>query len=494
MHYTQRIAPQSYLAAGNPFTHSREFAMSKITRRTMIQSAAASTAFGAFTIAGTKSSAKVLGANDRIRVGVAGIHGRGGGHIGEFAKMDNVEVAYIIDPDSRLFGGRIRQVESTGGNKPTAVQDIRRALEDNELNAVSVATCNHWHSLITVWACQAGKDVYVEKPCSQNVFEGRQCVEAARKYKRIVQHGTQRRSGGAGKRLRDNAAGKSGKLTHIRGYSPKGRGGIGRKDTKSPPAELDFNIWLGPAPDQPYHENLVHYNWHWFWDTGNGDIGNYGVHEMDECRWQIPNATLPRRITSFGGRFKWNDQGQTPNLQMAVYDYGDVKLIFEVSNLKFDRSRPKAVYDKDATVEPIEIQYSEDVKNPTADRGPGGGIFKNFIACVRSRRSQDLDAHIEEGHYSASLCHLANISYRLGQPAGFANKPAELGDDPEVDATWRTFVETAKNNGVDVRKDTFTLGRTLNFDPATERFVDNKDANLLLTRPYRSPFVVPAKV
>ena len=470
--------------------------MSRQNRRRFLQtSAAASAAFGTFTIAGTKASAKVLGANDRIRVGVAGIHGRGGSHINEFAKMDNVEVSYLIDPDSRLFGGKIRQVESIDGNKPTTVQDIRKALEDDELNAVSVATCNHWHSLITVWACQAGKDVYVEKPCSQNVFEGRQCVEAARKYGRIVQHGTQRRSGGARGTLRDIAAGKKGKLTHVRGYSPKGRGSIGNKETKAPPKELDFNIWLGPAPDQPYHENLVHYNWHWFWDTGNGDIGNFGVHEMDECRWIIPNATLPQRVISFGGRFLWNDQGQTPNLQMSIYDFGDVKLIFETSNMrKFDRNRPKTVFAKNESAKPIEIKHSPDVRDPSSDRGPGGGIFKNFIAAVRSRQSTDLDAHIEEGHYSSALCHLANISYRLGESAGFTSKPSELGDDPEIDATWKAFVETAKNNGVDIKKETFTMGRALNFEPKTEKFVGDKEADALLSRNYRQPFVVPEKV
>ena len=469
--------------------------MSSITRRKALKTAAASTVFGTFTIAGTKSSGKVLGANDRIRVAVCGIHGRGGGHINEFVSMKNVEVSYLVDPDSRLFGGKIKQVESRGGNKPTCVQDVRKALEDKELNAVSIATCNHWHSLITVWACQAGKDVYVEKPCSGNVFEGRQCVEAARKYKRIVQHGTQRRSGGAGRSLRDNATGKNGKLTHVRGYSPKGRGGIGTKPTKKPPKELDFNIWLGPAPDQPYHDNLVHYNWHWFWDTGNGDIGNYGVHEMDERRWIIPNATLPKRVISFGERFVWNDQAQTPNLQMTVFDYGEVKLIFEVSNLRnFDRSRPRTVFDKNTKVQPMKIRHAPDVKDPSGDRGPGGGIFKNFIACVRSRKSEQLDAHIEEGHYSSALCHLANISYRLGKPASFAKKPGELGDDPEVDATWRAFVDTAKKNGVDLKKTTFKLGRDLKFDPQSEKFVGDKQADQLLTRPYRAPFVVPEDV
>jgi hypothetical protein len=323
------------------------------------------------------------------------------------------------------------------------------------------------------------------------VFEGRQCVEAARKYNRMVQHGTQRRSGGHGGTLRDIAAGKRGKLLVVRGNSFKGRGSIGNKNPKDPPEWLDFNIWLGPAPEQPYHENLVHYNWHWFWDTGNGDIGNFGVHAMDICRWTIPNGTLPKSVISLGGRFVWNDQGETPNLQFAVYDFGETKLIFEVSNLKTSGGRPSTVFDSDAAVEPIEIVSPPDVKNPTADRGPGSGIFGNFIACVRSRRSQDLDAHILEGHYSSALCHLANISHRLGQPESFGRKPSILGDDPEVDRTFQWFVETAQKNGVDVKKSTYTLGRPLQLDPEKEKFIGDAEADKLLTREYRAPFVVP---
>jgi len=459
-----------------------------------LKTSAAAGMTAAFTIAGTKATGNVLGANDTVRVGVAGIHGRGGSHIGAFAGMDKVQVTHLIDPDSSLFENRIRAVKGRGGNTPKCFQDIRKALEDKELDAVSVATCNHWHSPITVWACQSGKDVYVEKPCSHNVFEGRQCVEAARKYKRMVQHGTQRRSGGHHRTLAEIASGKRGKLLTVRGNSFKGRGSIGHKEITEPPTHLDFNVWLGPAPKQPYHRNLVHYNWHWFWDTGNGDIGNFGVHAMDICRWTIPNGTLPKSVISLGGRFLWNDQAQTPNLQLAVYDFGTTKLIFEVSNLKTSGGRSGTVFDSGGKTDPIEIASPPDVKNPAAERGPGGEIFKNFIACVRSRKSEDLDAHILEGHYSSALCHLANISYRVGKPASFGSKPKELGDDPEVEKSWQWFVETAKKNGVDVKKTTFQLGRFLKFDPAKEQFIGDAEADKLLTRPYREPFVVPKQV
>ncbi|MCH7726484.1 MAG: Gfo/Idh/MocA family oxidoreductase, partial [Planctomycetes bacterium] len=256
--------------------------MSGTSRRTFLKTVAASTAFSTFTIGGTKSSAKVLGANDRINLGVAGIHGRGGSHLSAFSGKNNVQVTYLIDPDSRLFGSRSKRVEASGGNKPTCVQDIREALDDKNLNAVSIATCNHWHSLIAIWACQAGKDVYVEKPLSHNIHEGRILVETAKKNNCIVQHGTQGRGSGSWANLaKEIAEGKRGKLTVSRGFCYKPRGSIGTKKPTAPPKELDFNIWLGPAPLQPYHGNLVHYNWHWFWDTGNGDIGNQGVHQMD---------------------------------------------------------------------------------------------------------------------------------------------------------------------------------------------------------------------
>ena len=466
--------------------------MGRPTRREFLKRSAA---FGA-TFAIAAAPGRVMGANDTIHVGVAGIHGRGMAHADAFARMDGVQVSHLIDPDSNLFKSRADRLEKKHGHRPTCVQDIRRALEDKHLDAVSIASCNHWHSLITVWACQAGKDVYVEKPCSHNVFEGRQCVEAARKYKRIVQHGTQRRSGGGWKKARDIAAGKHGKLLLVRGGSYRVRKGIGFAKPEPVPAGLDFDVWLGPAPKQPFHRNLVHYKWHWFWDTGNGDIGNNGVHHTDAARWLVPNATHPRRILSVGGRFLWHDQGETPNLQIALYDYGDVKLLFEVTDLKphLRKGRPSLVFDKNAKAEPIEVKTPPDVRSPIGERGPGGDIFKNFIACVRSRKPEDLDAHILEGHYSSSLCHLANISYRLGTDVPFNKQTKALGDDKEVAATFEWIADVLKANDYKLDEGTYRLGRPLEFDPDKERFVGDDEANKLLTRPYRAPFVVPEKV
>ena len=468
--------------------------MSTIRRRTFLRQAAATSAVAAFTISGTKSSGAVLGANDAIRVGVAGIRGRGGDHMSEFLNIPGVRVTHLIDPDSRLFARRSDQIKAKAGNTPKCFQDVRKALEDEQLDAISIATCNHWHSLITIWACQAGKDVYVEKPCSHNVFEGRQCVEAARKYKRIVQHGTQRRSGNTWKLARDIAAGQFGRLLVARGRSYRVRNSIGFKEAQTPPPEFDYNLWLGPAPMQPYHENLVHYNWHWFWDTGNGDIGNNGVHAMDTTRWQIPNATLPSAVLSVGGRFKWDDQGETPNLQFAVFDYGPTKLIFEVTDFKTSGGREDRVFDTAGPIDPIEIVAPADVKAPTEPRGPGEGIFGNFIACVRSRRPEELDAHILEGHYSSALCHLANISYRLGHDEPLTTKAAELGDNEEVHKTFEWFKDMLAGLGVKAESTTYRVGRPLKFDATAEKFIDDPEADKLLTREYREPFVVPETV
>ncbi|REK06812.1 MAG: gfo/Idh/MocA family oxidoreductase [Planctomycetota bacterium] len=486
--------------------------MARVTRRQFVKrSAAASTAFGLFTVAGTKASGRVLGANDAIRIGVAGIRGRGRSHIDAFAgelKDQNVQVTYLIDPDTRWFDSRKKSVADLGGNEPKCVLDIREALDDKDLDAVSVATCNHWHSLITVWACQAGKDVYVEKPISHNVFEGRQCVRAAKKYDRVVQHGTQQRSSeGRAREIAALQSGKYGKLLVSKGYCCKPRWSIGDKPTEAPPSELDFNLWLGPAPEQSYHANLVPYNWHWFWDTGNGDIGNQGVHEMDVARWAIKDSTLPKSVWSLGGRFGYNDQGQTPNTQMAVFDYGDALLLFEVRGLVANKDRgdvPRNVSNEYYTTEgmiregkfyPHGSKTGEKLEGPDAHVTPGG-TFGAFIAAVRSRKPEDNNADAETAHHSASLCHLANISYRLGDVAKFDKKSGKLGDNKQVVDSFAALQDNLKAIGMTLDEVEYRVGPTLEFDAQSERFTGDgaEQANVLLTRPYREPFVVPQDV
>lgn len=477
--------------------------MSRQTRRAFLKkSTAAGMAFSAFAIGGTKSSGRVIGANDTVRVGVCGIKGRGGSHIDEFASMPNVQVSYLIDVDTKQFDRRIKFVQSKGGNTPTCVQDVRRALDDKSLDVLSIATCNHTHSLYTVWACQAGKDVYVEKPISHNVFEGRQCAEAARRYQRIVQHGTQQRSSQS--RANEIAAlhsGNYGQLLVSKGYCAKPRWTIGFKPHKSPPPHLDFNIWLGPAPEQPYHENLVHYEWHWFWDFGNGDIGNQGVHEMDVARWAIPGATLPTRVWSLGGRFGYEDQGQTPNTLLSVFEFGQTLLVFETRGLVgrhqgFAQKVTNEFYTSEGMITegkfyPNHGGSPEDVTGGTPRQVAPGGAFGSFLAAVRSRNPQDVNADAEVGHYSSALCHLGNISYRLGQPAAFDAKTQALGDNKQVVESLETIKANCSAVGVNLEATTYQLGRTLEFDPASERFVGDDEANALLSRDYRQPFVVP---
>jgi predicted dehydrogenase len=488
--------------------------MNRLSRRNVLKAAAASTVFPLFTVAGTKASGRVIGANDTIRVGVAGINGRGGSHISAFTEMKNVQLTYLIDVDSSLFDSRAKGVEGRIGSRPKCVQDVRQALDDKALDAVSIATPNHWHSLITIWACQAGKDVYVEKPISHNIFEGRKCVEAAQKYGRIVQHGTQSRSDT--RWAREIAAvhsGKYGKLLVSHGSASKagkGRTSIGVKPTKEPPSTLDYNLWLGPAQEQPYHENLVHYNWHWFWETGNGEIGNQGVHQMDIARWGIAGGTLPTKVFSVGGRLLPDgpDQAQTPNMQLAVMEFGETILLFEVRGLVGDKKRPEWPNDVSNTFYMSEGVIKESRFHPK-NGGPAeklevvgdvhvapGGAFGSFINAMRTRNPADLNCDAEVAHYSAACCHLPNISYRLGTQGTYDKARGAIGTNKEVVGTLERIRDNCKAVGLPIEKTVYTVGPTLTFDPAAERFTGERsdEANVLVSRDYRKPFVVPQTV
>lgn len=481
--------------------------MTRFSRRRFLQSsAAASAAFSLFTVSGTRASGRVIGANASVRVGVAGINGRGRAHMENFAEQDDVQVTCLIDPDSRLFSSRAKMLSDKYNTDPTCVQDIRKALEDKSIDAVSVATCNHWHSLITIWACQAGKHVYVEKPMSHNVFEGRKCVEAARRYNRVVQHGTQQRSDRSrASHIAAIHSGKYGKLLVAKGFCCKPRWSIGFRPVETPPAEFDFDVWLGPAPKQPFHRNLHPYNWHWFWDFGNGDIGNQGVHEMDVARWGIKDATLPTKVWSLGGRYvpEGKDQGQTPNMLLSVYEFGDVLLVFETRGLVAKEGAPPfKVGNEFHTTEGVIRGWKFYPKNGgdpeplTGGEGEvtDGGPFGSFIAAVRAGDSSLCNCEAEVAHYSAALCHLGNISYRLGKPVPMQARPRLLGDNPEVVRSFDEIMANLKMVGIPLEDNTYQLGRLLTFDPQKEKFVGDDEANQLLTRPYRDPYVVPDKV
>jgi len=479
--------------------------MKPITRRTFLKTSIA----GAGWVVAGLPAAKVLGANDDIRVAVVGFHGQGRSHIKNFVGMQGVRLVALCDVDEHVLNSTADQLDSANV-KVERYTDVRKLLENKDIDAISIATPNHWHSLITIWACQAGKDVYVEKPCSHEISEGRKCVEAARKYNRIVQHGTQNRSSSEwAKRIAAAQSGKYGKLLVSKGYCCKPRWSIGFKPVQDPPEYLHFDLWLGPAPTEPYHANLVHYNWHWFWPTGNGDIGNQGVHEIDLARWAIKGATLPKSVVSMGGRWVdgpgFKDQGETPNMELCVYDFGESLLVFETRGLV--ENALSGTYPGKVTVEfYLEAgAIKEDQFFPKGSDKPEplvevdyhvypNGNMGNFIDCVRSRKQEELNADILKGHYSAALCHLGNISYRLGKDVPFAERPAIFQENEIVSGSMRTILENTEALGVKPEQATYRLGPKLEFDPEAERFVNNAKADQFLTREYRAPFVVPDQV
>jgi hypothetical protein len=315
------------------------------------------------------------------------------------------------------------------------------------------------------------------------------------------------------------ASGKYGKLLVSKGYASKpgtGRYTVGYKAPKDPPPGFDFNLWLGPAQEQPYHENIVHYNWHWFWDFGNGEIGNQGVHQMDIARWGIPGGALPKSVFSMGGRWvnstpghkPFTDQGETPNCQLTVMDFGGPLLVFEVVGLnnkegvdgkKYPTKVANEFYLEEGAIlggkfYPNGSSEGESLPEADYDKGPGD-IFENFIACVRSRDRSKLYADVAEAHLSAACCHLGNISYRLGEQVRGATRPDVFDKHEEIPKSWDTVTKTVKGTlGLEISRSTYQLGATLEFDPEKEQFVDNAAANELLTRDYRKPFVVTEQV
>jgi predicted dehydrogenase len=469
--------------------------MSKLNRREFLQRSAMAAAAAAVPVPAFAHERRP-GANEMLRIAVCGVKGRGLEHIGQWSKMKDVQVAAIVDIDETVIHNAMDRVEKNAGNKPVYYQDFRKMLEDKSIDAVSIATCNHTHTLIAINSVIAGKNVYVEKPLSHNVWEGRKLVEAARKYNKVVQHGTQSRSGGAHRKTATFIAeGKLGPVKVSRGLCYKSRKSIGKKMDAPVPKGVDYNLWLGPAPERPFNPNFFHYNWHWHWDTGNGDIGNQGVHEIDKARWFMGKNTLPLKVTSIGGRFGYEDDGETPNTQIVVFDYGDSQLMFEVRGLDTEKYMGEGigniVHCKDGYVSGTQAFDNTGKKIPmdVKDDGRAMDHFRNFIDAVKAAKPEMLNADVLEGHLSASLCHLANISYRLGEL-----RPITKDDPFTCEEGNEAFNRTRKHlteNGVDLAKTQLRVGRTLSFDPKAEKFVNDPEADKLLTREYRKPFVVP---
>ena len=424
------------------------------------------------------------GANDRVNVAVVGIHGMGQSHIGSYQGLKNVKVAALCDVDENLYEDRVkRHFTGKGLAKPKLYYDIRKLLEDKDIDAISVVTPNHWHALAAIWGMQAGKHVSVEKPCCHNFFEGQKLVEAAAKYKVICQDGAEQRSNpcaqGMNKFLR---SGGLGEVYMSKGLCYKWRDTIGRTPDSQVPKGVHYDLWLGPAPKRPFSKNRFHYNWHWNWDYGNGDMGNQGIHEMDMARMGL-GVTLPTRVTAMGGHMMFNDDQNTPNVLMAMFEFpnekggGDEKKILQFEVRHWCTNREGRMWLKPAKDQPGGYMQSasntignlyygskgfvlktvnewQSYMGKKQELGPKGGgtgnHYQNYIDAIRANNPKLLTAPIQEGFYTCALVHLANISYRLG--------------------------------------------RSLDFDPVAQKFINDNEANGLLRRDYRKPFVVPDRV
>jgi predicted dehydrogenase len=451
---------------------------------------------------------RVRGANDTVRVAVVGIRSQGKNHIGWFGKIPGVKVVAVCDAD-RSFLEREKESFAKANEKVDTYVDYRKLLEDKSIDAVITATPNHWHALVTVWACQAGKDVYVEKPVCHNIWEGRRMVEAARKYNRIVQSGTQRRSDeGLREAIEYINQGNLGKVLLVRGLVYVRRDSIGKVDGPQPvPETVDYNLWSGPAPMAPLTRKSLHYDWHWVWPTGDGDFGNNGIHYIDICRWVVGKNELPPRVVSLGGRFGYIDDGVTPNTQIVFLDYQPAPILFEVRGLP--RAKGDSAMDDYRGVRGgliVDCENGYFAGGWAYDKAgkkikqfrltEGAGHHENFIRAVRSRKVSDLHADVLEGYLSSALCHMGNISYRLGRPATRADILERFRGHPALEESFERLQDHLLLNGADVKQMPRILGPWLTMDPQTERFTGElaAEANQLARGTYREPFVVPEQV
>jgi predicted dehydrogenase len=498
--------------------------MNSLTRRTFLKSSALVTASAAFS---ARSWAQVAGANSDIRVAVIGLHGRGKSHLQSLSKVAGVRLVALCDVDTDVLQKTKAGLGEKGSSVKTYV-DLRELLASPDIDAVTIATPNHLHSLQAIWACEAGKDVYVEKPVSHNIWEGRQLVSAAAKYNRVVQAGTQIRSGaGLQEAVQWVKAGNLGKITASRGFCYKSRPSIGKTEGEQPvPSTVNYDLWTGPAPLVPLRRRRLHYDWHWLQVTGNGDVGNQGIHQMDVARWFLGEAGLPRQTLSVGGRLGYIDDGDTPNTQVVIHDYATAPLIFEVRGLpRKAGAAPSAggenedsggkkggnVMDKYRGVSVGNVIDCEGGSVVTSAYftatayDKAGKVVKefegkdrhmqNFIDVVRSRKTANQYGPILEGHVSSALCHLGNISHMLGKAASpDVMRERIKGNGPLAEACGRMSEHLVLNN-VDLVKTPLTYGAPLTLGPKhSESFVGEfaKEANPMLTRKYRAPYIVPA--
>lgn len=449
---------------------------------------------------------RVFGANDEIRLAIVGCGVRGGAHIGSFAPQKGVRIAAVCDPDSQRVKAAVSSIEAKFKYRPRGVADVRKLIDEKDFDALTVATMQYWHALPTIWACQTGRHVYVEKPLAHFIWEGRQMVNAARKYNRLVQIGTQSRSIRAYIPLAQwLKEGNLGKIQYATCFANKLRRSIGKRTEPLPiPETLDYELWCGPARKEPIYRDRIQYDCSFTWNMGDGESCNQGVHEVDVARWILGYKGLPRRTMSIGGRFVFNDAGDVPNTQIIAYDYPQAPILYEVHNLPKDKEAmaPKkwspAPDFKGARVGVCIQCEGGYTLGTTAYDKTGKKIhsfdgaenhFANFIKALRSGKREDLNAEIEEGHISSSICHAGNISYRLGHAASL-NEQRKQVDGP---ACWgemfERYVKYLGDIGVD--PNTSTLGPWLECDAENECIKNNPKANEIVRGFYRKPFEVP---
>lgn len=476
--------------------------MSLTRRQFLRRSAAASAALGLPMVA----SSRVLGANDEIRLAIIGCGVRGGAHIGGFGPQPGVRIAAICDPDRERVANSAKAIEARYKYKPDEVVDVRKLMDRKDLDAVTVATMQYWHSLPTIWACQTGRHVYVEKPLAHYIWEGRQMVNAARKYDRLVQIGTQNRS------IRGYAAlaawlkeGHLGKIQYVTCFANKPRRSIGKRTEPLPiPETLDYELWCGPARKEPIYRDRIQYDCSFTWNMGDGESCNQGVHEVDIARWVLGYTGLPRRTMSIGGRFVFNDAGDVPNTQIIFYDYPEAPILYEVHNLPKNKecmtpekwsTQPDFKGIRTGVCIQCEGGYTlgpaafDNSGKKIQSFGPSEDHFVNFIKALRSGKREDLHADILEGHISTSICHVGNISYRLGHAASVNDQRNQVGDIGCWREMFERYVKYLGDIGVD--PDSSTLGPWLDIDNEKECIKDNPAANELVRGYYRHPFEVP---
>jgi predicted dehydrogenase len=448
------------------------------------------------------TSSRVLGANDQIRLAVVGCGVRGGTHVAEFGKQPGVKIVAVCDPDRDRLATFAKRTEEMFGNKPAEVVDVRQLMDRTDVDVISVATMQHWHSLPTIWACETGRHVYVEKPLAHFIWEGRQMVNAARKYNRLVQIGTQARSRDTDRQAIDYIrSGQLGKIQYIVCFANKARTPIVKRSEPLPiPETLDYELWCGPARKEPIYRDRIQYDCSFTWNMGDGESCNQGVHEVDVARWLLGETALPRRVMSVGGRFVFNDAGEVPNTQIIYYDFPSAPILYELHNMRAGKDTKTMPdfrgHDVDTCVQceggyvMMHAGLVRDNEGREIQRFSGQeDHFGNFIQAVRSGKREDLHAEVLEGHLSTNICHAGNISYRLGQRASAADVRAQIGNLPEFQAMFDRYLEHLQAH--DVPAGESILGPWLECDPASECIKDNPPANELVRGFYRPPFEVP---